>query len=280
MTDDFTLTIKEILDKAGLDISVEQIEAGLEGTTESGLEGTTESGLKGTNEKIPCENPWQDDIIKKIEEESKDSGVPSGESRSYKGKRQFIAMAGEAELEYSGRASKKYQGDAILLIKPDDSLIVHGLRGVKPMSYITRADDIRFIGKDRKLTVTAVAGSDKLVITFLRIQAFQNLFGKTMLEKVQRPALQPHVGPPDLTDEEKALEARLRKLRIQLAQREGITFLPAIYDNRTMQQLVRQKPKTIEDLRQIKGFGTKRLDRYAASVLETINGSAGDMANA
>jgi hypothetical protein len=33
MTDEFTLTIKEILDKAGLNIGVEQIEAGLNAMT-------------------------------------------------------------------------------------------------------------------------------------------------------------------------------------------------------------------------------------------------------
>jgi hypothetical protein len=264
MTDEFTLTIKEILDKAGLDISVEQIE----------------SGLNAMGEEIPVEDPWLDEVIRKIEDERKDLGEPSEEGRSFKGKGQYLAMSGQAELEYSGRASKKYRGEAVLLIKPDDSLVVHGLRGVKPLSYVARADDIRFRGKDRKFTVTAIAGSDKLVMTFLRMSAYENLFEKMPLETVRPPAIQPAVGPFNLTDEEKALEARLRKLRIELARREGISFLPAVYDNRTMHQLIRQRPKTLEELKQIKGFGSKRIERYAASVLETINGGAGDLANA
>ncbi len=37
---------------------------------------------------------------------------------------------------------------------------------------------------------------------------------------------------------------------------------------------------TLEELKQIKGFGTKRIERYAASVLETINGDTGGQANA
>ena len=72
----------------------------------------------------------------------------------------------------------------------------------------------------------------------------------------------------------------MRKLRIELAQREGISFLPAVYDNKTMHQLVRLKPKTLEELKQVKGFGTKRIERYATSVLETINSTARDQADA
>ena len=187
-----------------------------------------------------------------------------------------------ARLSWSitGRAHKKYQGYAILLIKPDDSIVVHGLRGVNPVSYIARADDIRFRGKDRKFTVTAIAGSDRLVVTFLRMSAFENLFEKMPLENTQPSAVQPTTGQLELTDEEKALEVRLKKLRIDLAHREGISFLPAVFDNKTMHQLIRQRPKTLEELKQVKGFGTKRIERYAASVLETINGSAGGQANA
>jgi superfamily II DNA helicase RecQ len=264
MTEDFTLTIKEILDKAGLDISVEQIEA----------------GLNAMAEETPDEDPWLEEVIRKIEAEKKDQTEPAEEGRSYKGKGQFLVMSGEVDLEYSGRAHKKYQGNAILLMKPDDSIVVHGLRGVNPVSYIARADDIRFRGKDRKFTVTVTAGSDRLVVTFLRISAFEDLFEKMPLDNKQSPLVQPSVGQPGLSDEEKKLESRLRKLRIELAQREGISFLPAVYDNKTMRQLITQKPKTLEELKQVKGFGAKRIERYAASVLETINGMAGDPANA
>jgi hypothetical protein len=251
MTDDFTLTIKEILDKAGLDISVEQIEA----------------GLNAMGEEIPDEDPWLDEVIRKIEADRKSQGEPPAEGRSCKGKGQFLVMSGEVDLEYTGRAHKKYQGNAILLMKPDDSIVVHGLRGVNPVSYIARADDIRFKGKDRKFTVTVIAGSDRLVVTFLRISTFEDLFEKMPLDRKQSSAIQPSTGQTGLTDEEKALEARLRKLRIDLAHREGISFLPAVYDNKTMHQLITQKPKTLEELKQIKGFGSKRIERYAASVL-------------
>jgi hypothetical protein len=264
MTDEFVLTLKEILDKAGLNISVEQIEAGLD----------------ARGKEIPDEDPWLDEIIKKIEAERKDQDEPPEEGRSYKGKGQYLVMSGEVDLEYTGRAHKKYQGYAILLIKPDDSVVVHGLRGVNPVSYITRADDIRFKGKDRKFTVMTIAGSDRLVVTFLRMSAFENLFEKMPLEKPKLSGDKPQQENIALTEEEKAMEVRLKKLRIDLAHREGISFLPAVFDNKTMHQLISRRPKTLDELKQIKGFGTKRIERYAASVLDTINGSVGGQANA
>lgn len=264
MTDEFTLTIKEILDKAGLDISVEQIEA----------------GLNAMGEEIPDEDPWVDEVIRKIEEERKEQGEPPEEGRSFKSRGRYYVLAGRAELEYTGRAHKTYRGDAILLIKPDDSILVHSTRGVNPVSYIVRAEDIRLKGKDGKLTITAGTGKDRLVITFLKMSAFENLFENLPLENAQARTAKPAIEKSDLTDEEKRLESRLRKLRIELAQREGISFLPAVYDNKTMRQLICQKPKTLEELKQIKGFGAKRIERYAASVLETINSGANDQANA
>jgi hypothetical protein len=47
-----------------------------------------------------------------------------------------------------------------------------------------------------------------------------------------------------------------------------------------MRQLVRQRPRTLEDLKQVKGFGAKRIERYAESVLKTINGDAEGRAGA
>jgi hypothetical protein len=259
MTDELTLTIKDILEKAGLDVSIEQIGA----------------GLNLMAEKIPDEDPWLDEIIEKIEANRKDPDKPSENGRSCKGKGQYLVMSGDVELEYSGRAHKRYQGYAILLIKPDDSIVVHGLRGVNPVSYIARADDIWLKGKDKKLTVTAFAGSDRLVLAFLRMSAFENLFEKMPLEKIPPSVAPLDVGQLELTCEEKALEVRLKKLRIDLAHREGISFLPAVFDNKILHQLIRQKPKTLEELKEVKGFGTKRIERYAASVLETINSSVG-----
>jgi hypothetical protein len=263
MTDELTLTIKEILDKAGLEFSVEQIEA----------------GLAATDKELSEEGSRPNEIAKKFEENKVDDNQWK-DCQSFKGKGKYYIMSGHVDLEYSGRAHKKYQGDAILLIKPDDCLVVHGMRGVNPVSYIARAEKICLKDQDGHLTVAAWAGTDRLIMTFLKMNQFDNLFENIQTESIKKPAARPTAEKMALTDEEKALEARLRKLRLELARRDDISFLPAIYDNRTMYQLVRQRPRTLEELKQVKGFGTKRVERYAASVLETINSDRGDQANA
>jgi superfamily II DNA helicase RecQ len=112
------------------------------------------------------------------------------------------------------------------------------------------------------------------------MKAFESLIKKEQLSEENSRNNMPTNEKTALTDEEKALEARLRKLRIDLASRDGITFLPAVYDNKTMLQLVRQRPKNLEELKQVRGFGPKRIERYAGSVLKTINGDTGDLASA
>jgi len=76
-----------------------------------------------------------------------------------------------------------------------------------------------------------------------------------------------------LSDEERTLESQLKQLRLQLAKERGINYLPAVYDNRMLRQLIRQKPRSIEELRQVQGFGTKRLELYGSRILQALEGS-------
>ena len=264
MVEEFTMMIKDILDKAGLDISLEQIE----------------TGLNKMGEEIPGNDPEFEKLLNELDEKYKNMDFSSDEGQSWKGGGDYLAISGLVELEYTGRAHRNYRGRAMLVIKPDDSLIVHGMKGVNPIGYIARADDIRCKGKDGKLTVRAISGSDQLVVTFVKMYAFESLFEKAPAEEASSSPARTKSTDPALTDDEKALEARLRKLRIDLAHRDGITFLPAIYNNKTMRQLVMHKPKSIEELKQIGGFGAKRIERYAVSVLEVINAGTGEGANA
>jgi hypothetical protein len=261
MTEEIVLLIKDIVDKAGLNISLEQIETGLSNIPEAG----------------PDYDPYLEEVIKKIEEEQKAKGTDAEDARGYSmlDWGNCYVISGPAELEYSGRTVKKYQGDAMLLLKPDNSIVVHGPHGVNPVSYMVRAKEIWSRGKEGRFTVEAIAGDERLMITFLKMEGFDSLFREERLAAAKSVAKK-----IPLTEEDKALEARLKKLRIDLANKEGISYLPAIFDNRMLYQLISQRPKTLDELRHIRGFGAKRLERYAASVLETINGVAGDQANA
>lgn len=263
MTDEVSSTIKELLDKAGLNVSLEQIE----------------TSLATVDEQVPGDESQVNEIMRKIKAKANEKEVAGNEGYSLNGTGECYAVSGQIDLEYNGRGHKKYQGNAVLLVKPDDSLVVHGMHGVNPVSYIARAEEVRFGSKDGKLTVMAIAGSDRLIVTFLKVSTFESLIGKVDQE-IKRPERRPAdhqdklIGAEAvLTEEEKSLEARLRKLRIDLAHREGISFLPAVYDNSSMHQLIRMRPKNLEELMQIKGFGAKRIERYADDILKTINGT-------
>jgi len=262
MTEDIVLLIKDIVDRAGLDVSLEQIETGLDDTP-------------------PAESdrdPWQAEIIGKIEAEQRARGpeAPEGEGRSLMRWGNCYVLSGTVEVEYSGRSSKKYEGGAVLLLKPDHSVVVHGLRGVVPVSYLARAGEVGMRGKEGRLTIEAVAGDERLTVTFLKIEGFERLFREAPAPAPAAVIEKPVTDQVALTKDEKVLEARLKQLRIDLARREGISYLPAVFDNRMLRQVVRQRPKTVEDLRRIKGFGAKRIERYATSLLEAISAAPGD----
>jgi hypothetical protein len=263
MTDEIVSLIKDIVDKAGLDISIQQIE----------------TGLNDIADDEPKEDPLVVEIIRKIEEKQKAKRTDKAEDKgnSMMGWDNCYFVSGPARLEYSGRTTKSYEGDAALLLKPDHSIVVHGLRGVNPVCYMARAKEIWSRGKGGQFTIEAVAGGERLIVTFLKIEGFDSLFREERLAEAAPVLAADRI---ELTAEEKTLEARLKQLRIYLAGREGISYLPAVFDNRMIYQLVRQKPKTLEELKQIRGFGKKRIERYAASVLETINGGGGNQANA
>ena len=284
MTDDIGLTVKKILDKIGLETVADELN-------------------------VP--DPWLEEYFRTYEAERLEAeGYYETRELSVKGGGQCYAISGNVRLEYSGKIAKKYEGDAILFIKPDDSVLVHGIRGLNPICYMARAADIRFMGKEKTLSIEAAAGNDRLSVIFLKVNAFSCLLkGKPPVEmaqeKVQEKAkekipeqakektqeyakekvlekaqekipetVQPPAETVVLSEEEKALEARLKRLRIELALGSGITFLPAIFDNKILHQLIRQRPRTVEDLRLIKGFGAKRVERYGERVLQALNGPA------
>jgi ATP-dependent DNA helicase RecQ len=63
-----------------------------------------------------------------------------------------------------------------------------------------------------------------------------------------------------------ALFERLRALRLELAQEHGVPAYVVAHD-RTLRELVRLRPDTLQALRQVPGFGPQRLERYGAAFL-------------
>ena len=236
-----------------------------------------ESSLNAMAVDDPKEDPWLDEVIRKIEEERKAKGTEVTDSKgiSIKDWNNCYIVSGPATVEYNGRTVKKFEGDATLMLKPDNSIIVHGLHGVKPVSYLARADEIWSKGSNGTFTIEAIAGNDRLLVTFQKMCAFESLF-KELPREVKSPgAEKPSIRKTaeekiTLNPEEKILEARLKALRIDLAQSNGISFLPAVFDNRVLYALIRQRPASMEELKKVKGFGEKRIGKYGDNVLQAI----------
>lgn len=61
----------------------------------------------------------------------------------------LVQIAGEFEVFYQGRAASVAEaGDYLLLIKPDGSVQVHSARGVKPVNWQPKTDDLRVVIED------------------------------------------------------------------------------------------------------------------------------------
>lgn len=69
---------------------------------------------------------------------------------------------------------------------------------------------------------------------------------------------------------QKLLYQRLREWRKETAEKEGI---PAyiIANNSQIAEVVMRAPRSLEALRQIHGFGKKKVERYGKTILEIIN---------
>ncbi len=87
--------------------------------------------------------------------------------------KRFVQIAAECEIVYVGRAASLTEaGDYVVMIKVDGSLQVHGARGVKPVNWQPRTDNLRVRRDedDRLMLMAERVKPDELVqITFSRV---------------------------------------------------------------------------------------------------------------
>jgi DNA helicase II / ATP-dependent DNA helicase PcrA len=67
-----------------------------------------------------------------------------------------------------------------------------------------------------------------------------------------------------------ALEVRIRAWRLQRAQRDGVPAY-VVFPDSTLRELAEQRPATLSELRGVYGFGSTRVERYGAEVLEVLS---------
>ena len=97
---------------------------------------------------------------------------------------------------------------------------------------------------------------------------------------VARPPPSPGGTPREqtadaLTDEEASLLATLKALRLELARERGVPAYVVFHD-RTLIDMVRQRPGTREELAEINGVGAAKLERFAEPFLTAIDAARSD----
>lgn len=73
-----------------------------------------------------------------------------------------------------------------------------------------------------------------------------------------------------LTDEEKHFLLRLKELRKNLADKNGVPVY-VVATNKELLGVVKNKPKTLESLKNIDGFGKRKLEKYGKDLIQLVN---------
>lgn len=85
----------------------------------------------------------------------------------------YQLLVGDCRVELTGAESRMYQGQAVVLVKPDGTVLVHDTEGYKPVAWLTRAEKV---AEDRENgTITAVDGD-----TWLRIDVEQPVIDREL----------------------------------------------------------------------------------------------------
>lgn len=74
----------------------------------------------------------------------------------------------------------------------------------------------------------------------------------------------------DLNEEEKVIFEKLKMWRRQKAEDEGIPVY-IIANNNELKDLLKQRPKSLEDLKNVRGFGVKKIEKYGKDILEILS---------
>jgi replicative superfamily II helicase len=172
----------------------------------------------------------------------------------------YLVIAGEAGVEYAGRARDSYEGGVVVLIKPDSSVVVHTDRGVKPRNYMGRAHVIQ-IKDENGVRIRAESNGEVLSISFRDVEVYQPHF----LQKQDAGAAMP------VSEDDRALEKALREARNALA-REMRVPPYTIFPDRTIYDLIAKKPETKEELMGVYGIGRIKAEKYGDIILRMLKG--------
>lgn len=100
---------------------------------------------------------------------------------------------------------------------------------------------------------------------------FFNLNGKAYWSVfvAYEAVLGPASIPGQLSEPEQLLFKRLREWRKQRAESDGVPVF-IIANNSELAAVVKSAPKSIEALKQIRGFGGKKIEKYGKEIVELV----------
>lgn len=75
-------------------------------------------------------------------------------------------FAGRCTITYEADSTSEREGDVLVLVKPDNTVLVHDAEGYRPAGWLTRADSLRVARRnDDHLDLLARSGSEVLRVT-------------------------------------------------------------------------------------------------------------------
>lgn len=75
-----------------------------------------------------------------------------------------FVFAGECTTVYEGSERENQRGEVVVLVKPDDTVLVHDADGYQPVAWLTRADAVECTSDEDGFVITATAGDERLEV--------------------------------------------------------------------------------------------------------------------
>lgn len=74
-------------------------------------------------------------------------------------------FAGQCTVTHEAADATETQGEVVVLVKPDNTVLVHDASGYRPAAWLTRADSIRLSRQDDAIDLQATKGEEHLHVT-------------------------------------------------------------------------------------------------------------------
>jgi len=116
------------------------------------------------------------------------------------------------------------------------------------------------------MSLTLTAKAAKILRSEEKIELRQHI----LAPKIKKTKEKPQIIPYTMDENDNLLFKKLKTLRLEFAKAENMPPY-VIFHDKTLNEMVQKRPKTIEELREISGVGEHKLNKYGESFLKAIN---------